>query len=49
MPQEQEHAQEEYTETAAGEISTQTRVNLMKSLPLRFEACIEAKGDVIKS
>ena len=39
----------EYIETAAGEISTQCRVNLMQSLPLRFEACIEAERDVIKS
>ncbi len=39
----------EYIETAAGEISTQIRVNLMNSLPLRFGAYIEAKGDVIKS
>ena len=40
----------DYIETACGEISTQIRVTLMKSLlPLRFEACIEAKGDLIKS
>ena len=39
----------EYIETAAGEISTQTRVNLMKSLPLRFEVCTEAKRDVFQS
>ena len=36
------------TRTAVGVVSTQVRVNLMKSMPLRFEACIEAKGDVIK-
>ena len=34
----------EYIETAAFEILTQSRVNLIKSLPLCFEACIEAKG-----
>ena len=39
----------EWIETAAGKISAQARVNLINSLPLRFEACIEAKGDVIKS